>query len=431
MAKLESATFQDFPLALEYRKGDTRSGTSPAGKAWSQVMQADYGYIKGTKGLDGDACDVYVGTDEEATEVYCITQLKAPDFKTTDEQKFMLGFPDAATAKATYLKHYPDPKIFGGMKALKLEDFRSKVMATSEQAKKVAMKYLELELGMRERGEKTAGDFTNVTIGALIGATTGRITGALLGRDSSSSVNAGALGGGLSGAFTSDAGKHARTILDLARSADSGDLMNAVGRAAVTYSPEAIGGAGSAMFFARPAGPSARQQFLMAQNQQKVAELVPSFAYLTESEKVAFLGGVLSSPATRRLTAAVGGGAAKPARGGLFQSPATRRLRSAATASPPPPVPKPVTPKPAAPANTAARPVPKTNPGVAVVPAQAPAPRKPLITAGRAATVGALGVGALGLYGGYKGINAASSLVSHTGGEPYAASSVPGSQRPF
>lgn len=146
-------------IKIEYRRGQTRTGVDASGKEWARKMHADYGHIKNTEGTDGDEIDVYVGPDKAADTVYAITQLKAPEFKKFDEQKFMLGFKDAAAAKTCYLKHYPDPQIFGGMKAMPVEEFEAKAMSDKNQGKKIAAdqrRFVEMNLHLMPRGEKVA-----------------------------------------------------------------------------------------------------------------------------------------------------------------------------------------------------------------------------------------------------------------------------------
>ena len=146
-------------IQIEYRRGQTRTGVDASGKEWARKMHADYGHIKNTEGTDGDELDVYIGPDKAADTVYAITQLKAPEFKKFDEQKFMLGFKDAEAAKTCYLKHYPDPKIFGGMKAMPVEEFEAKAMSDKNQGKKIAAdqrRFVEMNLHLMPRGEKVA-----------------------------------------------------------------------------------------------------------------------------------------------------------------------------------------------------------------------------------------------------------------------------------
>lgn len=143
------------PIKIEYKVGDTRKGRGPNGP-WEQVMKTAYGHVKKTEGLDGEELDVYVGKNESSTKVFAITQLKGPEFKALDEQKFMLGFDDAKAAKAAYLANYPDPKIFGGIKEMTLENFKAAAGDPERAGKKLA-RLMELNLGLLDAGHKLAG----------------------------------------------------------------------------------------------------------------------------------------------------------------------------------------------------------------------------------------------------------------------------------
>lgn len=91
-------------------------------------MRWDYGFIEDHVGSDGDEVDCYLGPNEEASFVYVIHQRKAPDFKTHDEDKVMLGFGSEEEAKAAYLAHRNDgDAAYGGMTALPLERFKAKL----------------------------------------------------------------------------------------------------------------------------------------------------------------------------------------------------------------------------------------------------------------------------------------------------------------
>jgi hypothetical protein len=136
--RVEHTAFAGLPISLEYRKGDTRSGKSSDGKAWFRKMQADYGYVRGSKGTDGDHVDVYIGPSADSQMVFVVDQMKYPEFKTFDEQKFMLGYKDLDTAKTAYLAHYPDARILGKIKGMTLGQFTAKVTDRKNHGKKLA-----------------------------------------------------------------------------------------------------------------------------------------------------------------------------------------------------------------------------------------------------------------------------------------------------
>lgn len=148
LAKMEKAaayklqdriTFRGLEISIENKKGSRRYWYDPHGKEkGSTLMHADYGYIRGTEGTDGDHVDVYVGPNEAAAKVYVIDQMKKPDFKEFDEQKVMLGFGSAKDAKELYLKQYNDPRFFGSMKEMDFEEFAMKVLDRKNHGEKVS-----------------------------------------------------------------------------------------------------------------------------------------------------------------------------------------------------------------------------------------------------------------------------------------------------
>lgn len=149
--------FQGLDISIENRKGSIRRWYDPHGKETGHTtMHFDYGYIRKTEGTDGDHVDVYVGPNAESTKVFVVDQMKKPpndDGKMAwtkfDEQKCMLGFDSAKDAKAAYLKQYDDPRFFGSMKEMSMEDFTTKVLDRDNHGKKVAAVsgFLKLALG--------------------------------------------------------------------------------------------------------------------------------------------------------------------------------------------------------------------------------------------------------------------------------------------
>jgi hypothetical protein len=123
--------FQGFNISIENRKGSYRHWKDPeSGTEGKTKMLVPYGRIPRTVGLDApDAVDVFLGDDENAPNVYVVTQMKLPDFKEFDEQKTMIGFSSAKAAKAMYLAHFDKPGFFGSMKTIPVETFRKKVFA--------------------------------------------------------------------------------------------------------------------------------------------------------------------------------------------------------------------------------------------------------------------------------------------------------------
>lgn len=114
-------------IAVENPTGSTRTGTDPDGHEWRTVMQADYGYIRRSKGTDDEHIDCYVGPDPDAPMVYVVNQAMAGEWHRPDEQKCMIGYPDEDAARAAYLAHYDDPRFLGSITAMTAEDFVDRV----------------------------------------------------------------------------------------------------------------------------------------------------------------------------------------------------------------------------------------------------------------------------------------------------------------
>lgn len=98
-------------------------GTWRVGVGWRTYMLSDYGYIRKTDGADGEDVDVYLGPQLDAPNVYIVHQRKHPDFALYDEDKCMIGYPDAAAAKRAYEAQYDNPAFFGTMEECAAEDF--------------------------------------------------------------------------------------------------------------------------------------------------------------------------------------------------------------------------------------------------------------------------------------------------------------------
>jgi hypothetical protein len=120
--------FQGLPISVENRAGSYRYWYDPHAEEEGKTKQKyPYGYIRSTLGTDGDEVDIYLGPEKDSETVFVVTQHKAPEFKEVDEQKVMLGFSSAKAAKAAYLKHFDDPRFFGSMKELTMDEFKKKL----------------------------------------------------------------------------------------------------------------------------------------------------------------------------------------------------------------------------------------------------------------------------------------------------------------
>lgn len=109
-------------ISIETDKGETRSGTDPDGNTWTTTMAYPYGYLRRTRGVDGDHLDCYLGPDEDAAYVYVIHQIDPTSGK-YDEDKVMLDFSNEDAAKRAFLRHYDTPAFYGSMTRIHAAEF--------------------------------------------------------------------------------------------------------------------------------------------------------------------------------------------------------------------------------------------------------------------------------------------------------------------
>lgn len=115
-------SFQGMRIAVENKKGSTRSGHDKDGKPWHTLMKAPYGYITGSKGADDEGVDCYVGPNKDAPNAYVVHQNEEDGGY--DEDKCILGVNSAEEAKALYLAHYNTDRFLGPIKAVPMERFK-------------------------------------------------------------------------------------------------------------------------------------------------------------------------------------------------------------------------------------------------------------------------------------------------------------------
>lgn len=127
--------FQGLRISVENQIGSVRSGKDKDGKPWRTVMKAPYGYLRGTKGADGDAVDCYVGPNKEAPNVYVVHQKK--DDGSYDEDKVILGVDSIDAAKKLYLEHYNTDRYLGPIVMVPMERFK-KLIESGEKLTKIA-----------------------------------------------------------------------------------------------------------------------------------------------------------------------------------------------------------------------------------------------------------------------------------------------------
>lgn len=128
-------------VAIENPKGSERRGVMKGeggdNRPWSVTMQDHYGYIKRTKGADGDQVDVFMGPNPKSDKVWVIDQ---QDFNGKfDEHKAMLGFESQADALQAYDRAFSDGRGFErvkDMQSMSVDEFKEWVK--SDKPRKAA-----------------------------------------------------------------------------------------------------------------------------------------------------------------------------------------------------------------------------------------------------------------------------------------------------
>lgn len=128
--------FNGLNISIENKKGSTRSGKDKDGHDWHTYMNYDYGYIRGTEGVDGDQVDCYIGDNPDAKNVYIIHQ-NDPVTGKYDEDKCMLGFNTKEEAREAYLKQYDRPGFLGSMITMSFDEFKDYVTAKTNHARRI------------------------------------------------------------------------------------------------------------------------------------------------------------------------------------------------------------------------------------------------------------------------------------------------------
>jgi phage-related protein (TIGR01555 family) len=99
-------------------------GSLRRGLFWKTRMPADYGFIVGVTGADGDALDCYIGRTPESDRVFVVDQNRF-DGKSFDEHKVMLGYSNPGEAVADYMAgHHKSKRVFRGVTEMSMPQFK-------------------------------------------------------------------------------------------------------------------------------------------------------------------------------------------------------------------------------------------------------------------------------------------------------------------
>jgi hypothetical protein len=112
-------------IVIETPRGFTRTGETRSGESWSNTMPADYGFIQGVEGADGDSLDCYVSDINPASEnVYIVDQKKLAG-RGYDESKVIFGCNTMKQAKDLFFAgHHRATDVFGQLTHFPIADFK-------------------------------------------------------------------------------------------------------------------------------------------------------------------------------------------------------------------------------------------------------------------------------------------------------------------
>ncbi len=135
--KKEHRRVDGYNVSIENAKGSVRRGTGADGKPWETVMQNDYGYIRGTEGVDGDHIDVFLSDTPEVGDVFVVDQVNKDG--SFDEHKVMYGFPSEEAAREAYLSNYEKGWTgLGAITHVSKEEFKKWIQSSRRKTKPFA-----------------------------------------------------------------------------------------------------------------------------------------------------------------------------------------------------------------------------------------------------------------------------------------------------
>lgn len=121
----ESFNFASAKQILKWNGLEIGVENNPGDRRHDKVLKSGYGHIRGTKGADGMALDVYFHRDvpnpdiKTSDKLFKITQLDQNG--NFDEHKYMAGYASKTAAKQAYLAQMPKA-FFGGIKKVTIND---------------------------------------------------------------------------------------------------------------------------------------------------------------------------------------------------------------------------------------------------------------------------------------------------------------------
>lgn len=135
--KMDHRRVDGYDISIENVKGSVRRGTGADGKPWETTMRNDYGYIRGTEGVDGDHIDVFLSDTPEEGDVFVVDQVREDG--SFDEHKVMYGFPTEEAARDAYLSNYePGWSGLGAITHVSKDEFKKWIQSSRRKTKPFA-----------------------------------------------------------------------------------------------------------------------------------------------------------------------------------------------------------------------------------------------------------------------------------------------------
>ena len=135
--KMEHRKVDGYNVSIENVKGSVRRGKSADGTEWQTTMQNDYGYIRGTQGVDGDHIDVFLSDTPDEGDVFVVDQVNEDG--SFDEHKVMYGFPSEEAARDAYLSNYEQGWTgLGAITHVSKEEFKKWIGSSKRKTKPFA-----------------------------------------------------------------------------------------------------------------------------------------------------------------------------------------------------------------------------------------------------------------------------------------------------
>ena len=123
--------FKGLTIMIENPVGSIRTGVDAHGDKWQTKFHYPYGYIYGTKGLDKEGIDVFIGNNPASERVFIIHQTEGHGI--LDEDKCLLGFDNIDQARDAYLAHYSTQQYLGEITEMPFFEFREKLKREGKQ----------------------------------------------------------------------------------------------------------------------------------------------------------------------------------------------------------------------------------------------------------------------------------------------------------